>query len=216
MPTQSRQLAAIMFTDIQGYSSLMQKDEDLAIDIRTKHREIFETITKKNNGKILQYYGDGTLSIFTSAVEAVKSGIELQLRFTEEPNIPVRIGIHLGDIVHDHQDIIGDGVNVASRIESMGIPGSVLVSDKINDEIANKGSFSTVSLGKFALKNIAKPKEIFAVNHPGLAVPTSVQMLGKPEKITLARRWVWKMILVIVFALALAFLVNFLINNVFY
>ena len=212
--SQSRQLAAIMFTDIQGYSALMQRDEDQAVNIRARHRKIFETITEKYNGKILQYYGDGTLSIFNSAVEAVKSGIELQLRFTEEPKIPVRIGIHMGDIVYDDQDIIGDGVNVASRIESMGVPGSLLISDKINDEIVNKRSFSTVSLGKFALKNIAVPREIFAVKHQGLAVPTDIQILAKPEKITLARRWIWKMILFVGFGLAIAFLVIYLINNV--
>ncbi len=212
--SQSRQLAAIMFTDIQGYSALMQKDEEQAIKIRKRHREIFESTTKKYNGQILQYFGDGTLSIYNSAVEAVESGIDLQLRFREDPMIPVRVGIHLGDIVYDEQDIIGDGVNVASRIESLGIPGSVLISDKINDEIANKSTFYTESLGNFALKNITTPREVFAVKHPGLAVPTNAHIIARKEKITLATRFVLKVILLVAFALALAFLVNFLISDV--
>jgi len=149
-----RQLAAIMFTDIQGYTALMQKDEENAIKIRRRHREVFETVTKKYNGKILQYYGDGTLSIFDSAVEAVQCGTDMQLSFREKPDIPVRIGIHLGDIIYDQEDIIGDGVNVASRIESLGITGSVLISEKINDEVTNQGSIQTESLGEFKFKNI--------------------------------------------------------------
>ena len=94
-----RQLAAIMFTDIEGYTALMQQNEEKAIQVRDKHRRIFNSITEKHNGRVLQYYGDGTLSIFDSAIDAVKCGIEMQLDFQEEPSIPVRIGIHTGDIV---------------------------------------------------------------------------------------------------------------------
>lgn len=212
--SQSRQLAAIMFTDIVGYSALMQKDENQAIALRKRHREIFDSITEKHNGKIMQYYGDGTLSIFNSAIDAVQCGTDLQLRFREDPEIPVRIGVHLGDIVFDKHDIIGDGVNIASRIESLGIPGSVLISNKINDEIANKSSFRTESLGEFALKNISSPQEVFAIKHPGLTVPTNLDILVKQEKITLARRWLLRIILLVVFALVLAFVINFLIGNV--
>ena len=85
MPETIRQLAAIMFTDIVGYTALMQEDEDKAVKVRDRHREIFNSSTEKNNGKILQYYGDGTLSIFNSAIDAVRCGIELQLAFREEP-----------------------------------------------------------------------------------------------------------------------------------
>ena len=93
----SHQLAAIMFTDIQGYTALMQQDEEKAVEFRNRHREIFNTVTEKFNGKILQYYGDGTLSTFTSAIDAVRCGIEMQLAF-RRAQIPVRIGIHTGDI----------------------------------------------------------------------------------------------------------------------
>jgi len=166
-----RKLAAIMFTDIQGYTSMMQQDESTAIKFREKHRLIFNKSTKKFNGKILQYFGDGTLSIFDSAIEAVKCGIEMQLAFQEEPKIPVRIGIHIGDIIFSIEEIIGDGVNIASRIESLAVPGSVFISDKVYDEIKNQSSIYAQSLKSFNLKNVDKPVEIYAISNKGLIVP---------------------------------------------
>ncbi len=166
-----RKLAAIMFTDIQGYTSLMQHDESTAIKFREKHRSIFNESTKKFKGKILQYFGDGTLSIFDSAIEAVKCGIEMQLAFQEEPKIPVRIGIHIGDIIFSDEEIIGDGVNIASRIESLAVPGSVFISDKVYDEIKNQSSIQARLLKSFDLKNVDKPVEIYAISNKGLIVP---------------------------------------------
>ena len=135
----------------------MQHNEKQAIQARHKQRQIFNSITKKHNGKILQYYGDGTLSIFDSAIEAVKCGIEMQLGFQIDPIIPVRIGIHTGDIIFCEEEIIGDGVNVASRIESLAVPGSVLISEKVYDEIKNQESIKTSPLKAFKLKNVDKP-----------------------------------------------------------
>jgi len=169
--SQSHQLAAIMFTDIEGYTALMQKDEDLAVGYRNRHREIFKSITNKFKGKILQYYGDGTLSTFKSAVDAVRCGIELQKSFREEPSIPVRIGIHTGDIIFTEDDIIGDGVNVASRIEALAQAGSVLISDKVYDEVKNKAGIQTSSMGVHRLKNVDKAVEIYALIDPGLLSP---------------------------------------------
>ena len=103
----TRQLAAIMFTDIQGYTRLMQKDEQKAIQFREKHRRIFNSLTNKYNGIILQYYGDGTLSIFSSAIDAVLCATEMQKGLSEDPVIPVRIGIHTGDIIYSEEEIIG-------------------------------------------------------------------------------------------------------------
>jgi len=177
--SQSHQLAAIMFTDIEGYTALMQKDEAKALIFRNRHREVFNDITKKYKGKILQYYGDGTLSTFSSAIDAVKCGIELQLAFREEPRIPVRIGIHSADIIFREDGIIGDGVNVAARIESLAIPQSVLISEKVYDEIKNQSGIQAVSLGEFEFKNVSKALEVYAIANPGLIVPDKDKIKGK-------------------------------------
>ncbi len=179
--TRIRQLAAIMFTDIQGYTALMQQNEQKAIQFRDNHRRIFNSITKKHEGKILQYYGDGTLSIFDSAIDAVKCGIELQLDFQKDPAIPVRIGIHIGDILISEEDIIGDGVNIASRIESLAVPGSVFISDKVFDEIKNHPSIKTSMLKTFKLKNVEKPIAVYSISNEGLIVPKPEDIKGKTD-----------------------------------
>lgn len=172
-------LVAIMFTDIEGYTALMQQDEEKALQFRSRHREVFNTVTEKYNGKILQYYGDGTLSIFQSAIDAVKCGIELQQGFRAAPRIPVRIGIHSGDLIINEEDIIGDGVNVASRIESLAVAGSVFLSEKVYDEVKNQHGIQTTSMGAFEFKNVNKPLEVFAIANPGVAVPDASQLAGK-------------------------------------
>jgi len=178
----TRQLTAIMFTDIQGYTATMQRDEELAIKIRERHREVFNSTTEKFNGRILQYFGDGTLSTFASVIEAVNCAMEMQLAFQREPVIPVRIGIHLGDIVLKDDEIIGDGVNVASRIESLAVAGSVFISDKVYDEIKNQSSIEARSLKTFELKNVDKPIEVFAISNKGLIVPNVEDISGKTKK----------------------------------
>jgi TolB-like protein/class 3 adenylate cyclase/Tfp pilus assembly protein PilF len=168
---QQRQLVAIMFTDIVGYTALMQRDENQAISIRTRHRESFESSTKKYNGRILQYFGDGTLSIFTSTVEAVECAIELQREWLSEPKIPVRIGIHVGDVMYSDDDIIGDAVNVASRIESGAIGGSILISDKVHDQIRSHTHIESKFIDVVEFKNIDGAMPLFAITNEGLNVP---------------------------------------------
>ena len=177
--SKSRQLAAIMFTDIEGYTALMQHDEEQAIAIRDKHREIFEKTTKKYNGQIIQYFGDGTLSVFKSTVEAVECSIEMQLAFRQQPEIPVRIGIHVGDIVYTEEDIIGDAVNVASRIESCAVPGSILISDKVHDQIRSHKHIHVKFLDAYELKNVDDALPIFAIANERLIIPNPKEIKGK-------------------------------------
>src|ERR1043166_7199749 len=101
----NRQLAAIMFTDIEGYTALMQKNEQAAIECRSRHREVFEKAMAEHGGRIVQYYGDGTLSIFSSAIHAVHAGVSMQLLFREAPQVPLRIGIHIGDVAIDDSGV---------------------------------------------------------------------------------------------------------------
>lgn len=170
--TLPHQLVAVMFTDIEGYTALMQKDEPQALAFIQRHRKIFNDNTKRYKGRILQYYGDGTLSTFHSVIDAVNCAIEMQVEFQKDPVIPVRIGLHSGDVIFNKNGIIGDGVNIASRIESLGIPGGILISEKVYDEVKNQPSIRTVSLGIFELKNVAKPIEVFAITNPGLQIPS--------------------------------------------
>ena len=138
---QSRQLAAVMFTDIVGYTQLMQWSESEAVKLRNRHREVFNAIHKSYGGSIINYYGDGTLSMFESTADAAQCAIEIQRELEENPKVPLRIGIHLGDVLVTDNDIIGDSVNIASRIESLGIAGAILVSEKVKEEIKNLDNF---------------------------------------------------------------------------
>lgn len=183
MPDSShRMLAAIMFTDMVGYTALMQEDEQKATDNRDRHRKILQESISRFHGNILQYYGDGTLIIFNSAIEAINSAIEIQMALQKEPKIPLRIGLHTGDIVYDDEGIYGDGVNVASRIEGLAISGSVLISGKVYDEVKNHRAFNTVSLGQYELKNVKKPMEIYALSNEGLITPTEKEIKTKPQE----------------------------------
>jgi TolB-like protein/class 3 adenylate cyclase len=179
MKNRARRLVAIMFTDIAGYTALMQDDEEVAIKTRTRHREVFEQQHKIHAGEIIQYYGDGTLSIFKSAVEAVTCAIAIQrLLQGSSPVVPLRIGLHMGDVVLTDTEVYGDSVNVASRIENMSIPGGILISGKLNDELRNHKKISTHSLGKFQLKNISSEVEIFSITNQGISIPAISDLKG--------------------------------------
>ncbi|HEX8334714.1 MAG TPA: adenylate/guanylate cyclase domain-containing protein [Segetibacter sp.] len=179
-----RQIAAVMFTDIVGYTAIMQRDEEVAAKIRARHREVFETQHKLHDGEIVQYYGDGTLSVFKSAIAAAKCAIQLQLNLQQGDAVPLRIGLHMGDIVFNKTEVYGDAVNFASRIESMSVTGAILLSGKLNDELKNHTTISTTSLGHFELKNIDKPVEVFAITNEGINVPIASQLKGKQQTLS--------------------------------
>ncbi|MBL1123808.1 MAG: tetratricopeptide repeat protein [Ignavibacteriota bacterium] len=174
-----RMLAAIMFTDMVGYTALMQENERKAKILRDKHRVVLDRLILEHRGQILQYYGDGTLSIFGSAIEAAVCGAKIQQELQSEPQVPLRIGIHAGDVVYDDEGVYGDGVNIASRIENLAVPGSVLISDKINDELKNQTDVSSVFLGRYELKNVKSPVKIYAIKMDGLVIPSPDQLEGK-------------------------------------
>jgi adenylate cyclase len=178
-PTLERHLAAIMFADMTGYTALMQENEQRAKLLRDRQRKTLEEFVPGHHGKILQYFGDGTLSIFNSAIDAVNAAIRIQQELLKEPKVSLRIGIHSGDIAYDHQGVYGDCVNLASRIEALGIPGAILISDKVYDEVKNQSSIETVRLGKFSLKNVKRQVEVYAVTNDGLVKPTSAQLGAK-------------------------------------
>ena len=166
-----RRLTVLMFTDMVGYTLLMQEDEGRARAYRDRQRVVLEEEVVGHGGQIVQVYGDGTLSSFSSAVEATRAAMAVQRRLSESPRIPLRIGLHLGDVIHDEHGVVGDGVNVAARVQALAVPGSVVVSDRIHDELTNHPALLHRSLGRFKLKNVFRDMEIFAIEGEGLVVP---------------------------------------------
>lgn len=171
---------------------MMQRDREQAMHAVRFYESHLKDKIAQHEGELLQTYGDGSLSIFDSASAAVLCAKELQEAIRGE--VALRIGIHLGEIIIDGEHTFGDGVNIASRVESMGVAGAVLVSSSIRQQIKNKPEFELVSLGKFAFKNVAEPMTVYALRNEGLVVPEPEQMQGKGEKVkqekSPARSWV--------------------------
>jgi class 3 adenylate cyclase/dienelactone hydrolase len=182
--SQSRQLAAIMFADIMGYTAMMQEDEALALQFRHKLKTKLEEETAAHHGRILEFRGDGAMCSFTSTIEGVRAALALQLNMQTDPVVPLRIGMHTGDVIFEENNIYGDGVNIASRMESFALPGSIFISGKTYDDIKNQKDIQTVSLGKYLLKNVKDPVEIYAISNPGLKVPLNMRLEGKGVKYT--------------------------------
>ena len=179
----TRQLAAIMFADIVGYTAMMQEDEALAMNWRQKLKKKLEEEVAIHGGRILEFRGDGAMCSFISTIEGVRAAVALQLYMQTEPIIPLRIGMHTGDVILEENNIYGDGVNIASRLESFALPGSIFISGKAYDDIKNQKDIQTVSLGKFALKNVKDQVEIFAVSNQGIKIPETDTFEGKGEKV---------------------------------
>jgi TolB-like protein/class 3 adenylate cyclase/Flp pilus assembly protein TadD len=176
-----RQLAAILFADITGYTAIMQENEQLARLKRKRFKDVLTDSVQRYNGKILQNYGDGSLIIFNSARQAVSCGIKIQKQLQEEPRVDIRIGIHIGDVSVEDESIYGDGVNIASRIESIAAPGSILISGKVYEEIKNQDDITTLELGFFEFKNVKEAIPVFAITNDGIIVPSRAALKGKTK-----------------------------------
>lgn len=179
---ETRKLAAVMFTDIEGYTSMFHDNETVAMGHIEQHRRTIQDITASHKGEVIQYYGDGSLIIFDSVINAVKSAIRIQ-EISKEQHLPVRIGIHLGDIVVKDGSIFGDVVNLAARLQEVGVPGSIVVSRKIFDELSNHPEISTSRLGLYELKNVQDRLELYAVTGPGLSIPPKPREVKRKKKI---------------------------------
>jgi TolB-like protein/Tfp pilus assembly protein PilF len=178
----TRLLAAVMFTDIVGYTAMMQEDEDNANKQKQRHREVLNERATAFEGKVLHYYGDGALTVFNSAYNAVMCGIKIQNDLAN-PYLPLRIGLHVGDIAYNAEDVYGDAVNIASRLESLAISGGILISEKVQDEIRNHRDIKTKELGTFELKNVKHPISIFAVTNEGINQPTARDIKAKSGRV---------------------------------
>ena len=212
MEQQNRQLAAILFTDIVGYTAMMQKDEQHAVSVNKRYIDILQQYVLSHGGEIVNDYGDGSLCIFSSATAALRCSIEMQQQFQTAPKVPLRVGLHVGEVFFEHGKVFGDGVNVASRVQSLGIANSILFSSEICSKIKNQQEFKSVSLGRFHFKNVDEPMEIFALANEGLMVPRKEDMSGKLKEIkkkSARRKWI-----IITSALVLLIAAFFIYKNI--
>jgi TolB-like protein/class 3 adenylate cyclase/Flp pilus assembly protein TadD len=192
-PGEQRRLAAIMFTDMVGYSALSQRDEALAIELLEEHRRLVRGIICKYQGAEIKTTGDGFLLEFGSALSAVNCAVDIQSAMAQRNRaqpplrqVSIRIGIHVGDIIKRADDVIGDGVNIAARIEPLAEPGGIAVSQQVYDHVQNKTAMPLVRVGAVDLKNINRPVEIYRVEihgkRDGAATSDVAAKKSPPEK----------------------------------
>jgi adenylate cyclase len=188
--TEERTLAAIMFTDITGFTSLMSTDEKKTLAVLEKNRSIQLPVIKKYKGTFIKEIGDGTLSWFSSAVNAVRCAMDIQEQVSRDPDFKLRIGIHLGDVVIKGNYILGKAVNVASRLEEASPPGSILISGQVYEMISNNPDINTEYDGRKEFKNVKDPVDVYQIQLPEVTKPAetgeidevNVQAAQKGEK----------------------------------
>jgi len=201
-----RKLAAIMFTDIVGYSALTQRDETLALELLEEHRQLLRPLFDQYHGNEIKTIGDAFLVEFASAVEATRCAIDMQTILTShtsvvkpERRMQVRIGLHVGDVVMKEGDVLGDGVNIAARIEPLAPPGGICVSEDVARQIDNKIELPLERLAAKELKNIKTPVAVYRIVLPwekkaGLLLRVR-RSLRKPFSARLARTGVMALLI---------------------
>src|SRR5437588_4018997 len=172
-PTEERKLAAIMFTDMVGYSALAQRDDKVALELLEEHRRLLRELFPQFHGTEIKTIGDAFLVEFGSALEAAQCAIEIQRTLakrnhdvTSDRRIELKIGIHIGDVIHREGDVYGDGVNIASRIEQLARAGGICVSMDVERQIRNALEARFEKFGSAELKNIKLPMELFRIVLP--------------------------------------------------
>jgi len=209
MKDQSRQLAAIMFTDIVGYTALMGMDEQKAFELLDKNRQIQKPIIEQYNGRWLKELGDGVMASFHTVSDAVYAAIKIQQACNSAKDFQLRIGIHLGEVVFENEDVFGDGVNIASRIQAIASPGSIYISETVHNSISNKKDFQTKFVKEEKLKNVKEPVKIFQVVAEGVVQhQLNIGEIIKPKPIIL-----FVAVAVVVVLIAGYFVQKFFIDN---
>jgi adenylate cyclase len=158
-----RRLAAIMFTDIVGYTVLMAESEERGLRVRERHREVLRPLVERYRGEWIEEIGDESLSSFPSAVDAVNCALAAQAELREDPELRLRIGIHLGETLVEAGRLYGDGVNIASRIRPLAEPGGICVSAEVQQAVRNQPNVECTPLGERELKNVGRPVPVFSV-----------------------------------------------------
>ena len=196
--SQTRRLAAILAADVAGYSRLMGADEEGTLErLKALRSELFDPKFAEHRGRIVKTTGDGLLVEFASVVDAVRCAVEVQQAMSErdtdvaaDSRIELRIGINLGDVIVEGDDLYGDGVNIAARIEALADPGGVFVSNTVHDQVRDRLPFLFEDLGEQQVKNIARPVRVYRVRDAGAAAKSQSGLappaLPLPDKPSLA------------------------------
>jgi class 3 adenylate cyclase len=161
-----RKLAAIMFTDIVGYTKLMGSDEGKAVEMLSRNRTIHQSSIKKFNGILIKEIGDGILATFSLASDAVRCAMEIQ-KECKTQKIPLKIGIHEGELVFEGNDIVGDAVNIASRLQEDTPLGCISISGKLYSDIKNRADIRSILVGERSFKNVDEPIKVYRVLSEG-------------------------------------------------
>jgi TolB-like protein/class 3 adenylate cyclase/tetratricopeptide (TPR) repeat protein len=193
-----RRLTAILAADVAGYSRLIGADEEGTLaQLKAFRKTLVDPTIAKHRGRIVKTTGDGMLVEFASAVDAARCAVEVQRGMADEnteipqaKRIEFRIGIHLGDIIIDDNDIFGDGVNIAARLESIAVPGGISISRAVHDQVRDRINVCFDDKGEIALKNIARPVQVFAISgakeSKTTVSPESKPALALPDKPSIA------------------------------
>jgi adenylate cyclase len=193
-PTAQRRLAAILVADVAGYSRMMGQDEEGTLAALSGYRsELIDPCIAAHRGRIVKTTGDGLLAEFASVVDAVRCAVAFQERMQdrstdmpEDRRIQFRIGINLGDVIVQDDDIFGDGVNIAARLESLADPGGIVVSGKVHEEVRGKVNLDFDDLGLQLVKNIREPVKALRVRAPGRTAITATALRSLPDKPSIA------------------------------
>ncbi len=179
-----RRLAAILFTDVVGYTALMGRDEAAGRRVRARHEALVRAQVERYHGRWIEEKGDESLSVFPSALEALNCALALQAELEGDPELSLRIGIHLGDVTLEDGRVYGDGVNVAARIRPLAAPGGIAVSGPVYDSIKNQPGISAVSQGEPELKNVATPVTVwFVTGTAGAPEPSSAVAIAARRRL---------------------------------
>lgn len=191
-------LAAIMFTDIVGYTAAMAESEALGLRLRRLHREVVKTQVRLYGGEWIEETGDETLSSFPSATNAVNCALAIQELLRDRAELRLRIGIHLGDVMRQEHRLYGDGVNVAARIRPLAEPGEICISEEVEHSVSNQSNIETLFIGPHNLKNVSRPVSVFVVAGEAAAPRPGKARAPRVTPATLR----WGVIAALAFALA--------------
>ncbi len=165
-----RKLAAILHADVKGYSRLMGEDEEATVRTLNAYREVMSVLIQKHRGRVVHGTGDSLLAEFISVVDAVQCAVEIQnelkirnAELSEDRKVEFRIGINLGDVIDEDEDLHGDGVNIAARVEALADGGGICITRSAYDQVKKKLNLGYEYLGEHTVKNIAEPVRVYRV-----------------------------------------------------